>query len=522
MLGYSREELVGQPLKRIAHPGISAGAAGRHPRHHRARPALARHGINLCAAMAAMCGQSPLIIPVLQARRSHRLYVDPQRGQPAAHRRRRTTLSRHPRWRAPLSRRTRARLDAGDGVSPAGGAGARPPCRPCAPACCSGRRPGWPGAKGGLAALAGDCWLLTLLSARWLGRRTLRAGRHHWPFSSHGEGDLSHEIQWAVRTKWAACWKALAVMQGHLQVLLDSRRGGTPPSKENLALLADIDAWAGPRSSGWTKWRSCAPSAPTIWRRWAAPTPDAQACAEAAARFAGAGGGRASSADHGGRRRRRRPRHGGRRQRHAQPTGRRGASGGKMSALIGDIAAQNPFAGAERRHRSRPRGRVWPGICRGGRRSAQAGRAHQRQHCLNQPARRRYPRGQPANARHSIMGRRPPHAQRQRSGGRQPHTVAAMAGIEAMSARVGQDCPGPAAHSEAVTVTRQQVETAQQNRLRPASPDGGECRRDRSARRNRRPGRAHRPAFAWRAGRLRRRRAVTPGGVVSRATQTAA
>ena len=57
-------------------------------------------------------------------------------------------------------------------------------------------------------------------------------------------------------------------MQGHLQVLLDEVGAAAHTTEqENLALLADIDALGQSARSGWTKWRSCAPSAPTIWQR---------------------------------------------------------------------------------------------------------------------------------------------------------------------------------------------------------------------------------------------------------------
>ena len=130
--------------------------------------------------------------PGAQARRSHRLYVDPQRASPqriAAEEQRYRDIhagarryheGRGPDWTRVTAFHLLAALGAAATLS----------------APCAGLLVGaaWlAGREGGLAArpaAAGSDPAERALA----GGAAARAGRHHWPFSSYGRGDLSHEI----------------------------------------------------------------------------------------------------------------------------------------------------------------------------------------------------------------------------------------------------------------------------------------------------------------------------------------
>ena len=173
MLGYSREELVGQPLKRIAHPGIPQAllddiraTTGRGQPWRGMAKTLRRDG--------GYVWSESLIIPVLKRGEvtgymSIRSEASPQRIAAEEQRyrdihagARRYHEGRGPDWTRVTAFHLLAALGAAATLS----------------ALCAGLlwwAPAWlAGREGGLAALAGGCWLLTLLSARWLGRRTLR------------------------------------------------------------------------------------------------------------------------------------------------------------------------------------------------------------------------------------------------------------------------------------------------------------------------------------------------------------
>jgi len=97
------------------------------------------------------------------------------------------------------------------------------------------------------------------------------------------EGDLSHEIPVGGQDEVGRVLEALAVMQGHLQVLLDEVGAAAHTTEqENLALLADIDALgqsAQQRLDEMAQLRAIsADNLAAVGRADA----DAQACAEAA------------------------------------------------------------------------------------------------------------------------------------------------------------------------------------------------------------------------------------------------
>ncbi len=463
MLGYSREELVGQPLKRIAHPGIPQAllddiraTTGRGQPWRGMAKTLRRDG--------GYVWSESLIIPVLKRGEvtgymSIRSEASPQRIAAEEQRyrdihagARRYHEGRGPDWTRVTAFHLLATLGAAATLS----------------ALCAGLlwwAPAWlAGREGGLAALAGGCWLLTLLSARWLGRRTLRGlGDIIGHFHRMAEGDLSHEIPVGGQDEVGRVLEALAVMQGHLQVLLDEVGAAAHTTEqENLALLADIDALgqsAQQRLDEMAQLRAIsADNLAAVDRADAS----AQACAEAARdSLALAAEGRrrlTMAAD-------------------AAADARATVDAAsdtlnqledalrqveKMSALIGDIAAQTHLLAlnaAIEAARAGESGRGFAVVADEVRKLAE----HTSGSIASISQRAGDIRGVSQHARHSMQAAARHTHSASAAVDASRDTVAAMAGhSEAMSARVGQIAQACAALSEAVTVTRQQVETAHQ------------------------------------------------------------
>ena len=158
MLGYSREELVGQPLKRIAHPGIPQAllddiraTTGRGQPWRGMAKTLRRDGGYVVESLIIPCSSAAKSLAICRSAARPARSASPLKNNATAT----STLARA------VITRTQARLDAGDGVSPAGGAGRGGPLS----ALCAGLlwwAPAWLARREGrLAALAGGCWLLT-------------------------------------------------------------------------------------------------------------------------------------------------------------------------------------------------------------------------------------------------------------------------------------------------------------------------------------------------------------------------
>ncbi len=140
-----------------------------------------------------------------------------------------------------------------------------------------------------LLGAALGCWLGVVASARWLGQRTLRGLQaiiEH--FRRMAEGDLSQPIPIGGEDEVGRVLESLAVMQGHLQVLIDDIRTATVlTEQDNRALklrLSELADSALRQQAGIAAVHQCsADNASEVSRAAAAAAQSAQAAAGALA-----------------------------------------------------------------------------------------------------------------------------------------------------------------------------------------------------------------------------------------------
>ena len=241
MLGYTREALIGQNLKLIAHPSIPpALLADIRQTTTQGRPwrgmakTLRRDG--------GYVWSDSLIIPVLRQGKitgymAIRSEASPQRIA-AEEQRYRDIHAGVARYR-PAFRLDWTRVRALHLLGVLGGSAT------LLAACVLAQL--WAGDslasyRPWLFGLAVAGWGSTLLAAHWLGRRTLgglsEISRH---FGLMAEGDLSHRIPVGGEDEVGHVLESLGVMQGHLQVLLDEiRTAASLTEQDNRQLMAQI------------------------------------------------------------------------------------------------------------------------------------------------------------------------------------------------------------------------------------------------------------------------------------------
>jgi aerotaxis receptor len=241
MLGYTREALIGQNLKLIAHPSIPPALLA----DIRQTTAQGRPWRGMAKTLRRDGGyvwSDSLIIPVLRQGKitgymAIRSEASPQRIA-AEEQRYRDIHAGVQRYR-PAFRLDWTRVRAFHLLGVLGGSATLLAAGVLALLwggdSLAGYRP-W------LFGLAVAGWGSTLLAAHWLGRRTLgglrEISRH---FGLMAEGDLSHRIPVGGEDEVGHVLESLGVMQGHLQVLLDEiRTAASLTEQDNRQLMAQI------------------------------------------------------------------------------------------------------------------------------------------------------------------------------------------------------------------------------------------------------------------------------------------